>query len=250
MGAFDRAARGSAVTVWLIRVGPTAWLLVAAALALIGDGRAGRRRARRPAGRLRRVDALPWLGGAGVAVVCLVLAGWPRGAVLGAVGAPVVGRLVAIAQRRAAVVAVDPALPLALDLAAAALRAGQPVAAALGLAAPAAQAHAPALERVAVLLRLGADPVEAWRAVAREPLARLARTAVRSSSSGVRLAGAFEAVAREMRSELRASAVRRAQRCGVAVLAPLGLCFLPAFVCLGIVPVVVGIARSALGAMP
>jgi hypothetical protein len=28
-------------------------------------------------------------------------------------------------------------------------------------------------------------------------------------------------------------------------MAPLGLCFLPAFVCLGVVPVVLGIARTA-----
>ena len=37
-------------------------------------------------------------------------------------------------------------------------------------------------------------------------------------------------------------------RAGVLVSGPLGLCFLPAFVCLGIVPVVVGLARDVLGA--
>ena len=40
------------------------------------------------------------------------------------------------------------------------------------------------------------------------------------------------------------AAVRRA---GVWVLAPLGACFLPAFVCLGVVPLVIGIAGDALG---
>ncbi|MDQ3055153.1 MAG: type II secretion system protein F, partial [Actinomycetota bacterium] len=39
----------------------------------------------------------------------------------------------------------------------------------------------------------------------------------------------------------------RAQRAGVALMAPLGLCFLPAFVCLGVVPVVVGIASRVFG---
>ena len=34
------------------------------------------------------------------------------------------------------------------------------------------------------------------------------------------------------------------ERAGVLAAAPLGLCFLPSFVCLGIVPIVVGIARG------
>ena len=34
----------------------------------------------------------------------------------------------------------------------------------------------------------------------------------------------------------------RAQRAGIGVLAPLGLCFLPAFVCIGVVPIIVGLA--------
>jgi hypothetical protein len=33
-------------------------------------------------------------------------------------------------------------------------------------------------------------------------------------------------------------------------MAPLGLCFLPAFVCIGIVPTVVGIASGVLDAVP
>jgi hypothetical protein len=37
------------------------------------------------------------------------------------------------------------------------------------------------------------------------------------------------------------------RRAGVWVLAPLGLCFLPAFVCLGVVPLVLGIAEGVLG---
>jgi hypothetical protein len=33
-------------------------------------------------------------------------------------------------------------------------------------------------------------------------------------------------------------------------MAPLAACFLPSFVCLGVVPVVVGMAQSALGVLP
>jgi pilus assembly protein TadC len=35
-----------------------------------------------------------------------------------------------------------------------------------------------------------------------------------------------------------------AQRAGVLITVPLGLCFLPAFVCLGIVPVIAGLAKQ------
>jgi pilus assembly protein TadC len=43
-------------------------------------------------------------------------------------------------------------------------------------------------------------------------------------------------------------AAAAAERAGVLIAGPLGLCFLPAFVCLGIVPVVVGLAGEIFGA--
>ncbi|SLJ82662.1 putative alanine-rich membrane protein [Mycobacteroides abscessus subsp. abscessus] len=42
------------------------------------------------------------------------------------------------------------------------------------------------------------------------------------------------------------AAAARAERAGVLISGPLGLCFLPAFLCLGIVPVVVGLAGRVL----
>jgi pilus assembly protein TadC len=130
------------------------------------------------------------------------------------------------------------------------MRAGSPLPEALALAAPAAGDHAGALDQVGVLLRLGAEPAAAWGTVEADPLGQLARTAVRSAESGVRLAAALEASAQQLRTEFQTSARMRAERTGVLALAPLGLCFLPAFVCLGIVPVVVGIARDVSVALP
>jgi hypothetical protein len=51
---------------------------------------------------------------------------------------------------------------------------------------------------------------------------------------------------RARRREVREAeaAIRRA---GVWVLAPLGACFLPAFVCLGVAPLVLGIAADVVG---
>lgn len=135
-----------------------------------------------------------------------------------------------------------------LDLVAVALRAGQPLDRALVLAAPLESgAVGTAVTRVGGLLRLGAEPARAWAAVADVPaLAPVAAAAVRSASSGVRLAAEFEVLAAEARADAVAVAQQRAARAGVLVAAPLGLCFLPAFVCLGIVPTLIGIAGSML----
>lgn len=148
--------------------------------------------------------------------------------------------------------AASTAVPLMLDLAAAALRSGHPVAEALTLAAPAAGPEtAAATAQVAWLLRLGADPVQAWRAVGSAgPLGEVARIAARSSASGLRLAGAFERLAADMRSERAAAAAARAHRAGVSALGPLAACFLPSFVCLGVIPAIAGIAHAVLSGIP
>ena len=142
----------------------------------------------------------------------------------------------------------DRDLAVALDLAAAALRCGQPVGTALELAAPAAGgARRDRLLLVAGLLRLGADPDEAWRVVAADgALAPVARAAERSATSGIRLARGLETAADDLRAQLRAVAQARAHRVGVLMAGPLGLCFLPAFVCLGVAPVVIGLAGTGL----
>jgi pilus assembly protein TadC len=155
-------------------------------------------------------------------------------------------------QHRPVRVLADRSLAVTLDLAAAALRSGRPLADALLLAAPAARPEpAEQLRRVAGLARLGADAEQAWAAIPRDgPLGEIAGAAVRSAASGMKLAAAFERLAVEIRAERRAAATARAHRAGVSAMGPLAACFLPSFVCLGIVPTVVGIARSAFGPLP
>jgi Flp pilus assembly protein TadB len=138
--------------------------------------------------------------------------------------------------------------PLALDLGAGLLRAGQPVASALRLIAPAAAAgDRAALNGVGRMLELGAHPDDAWRSAQQSPdLQNLASAARRSAESGARVADAFERAASQLRRDARTTAEMRAQRVGVWAIAPLGLCFLPAFVCLGIVPVVAGLVTGVL----
>ena len=172
-------------------------------------------------------------------------AGIGPAAAAGAITAVALRRL----QRRPVRRVVDRDLALVLDLAAAALRAGRPLADALALAAPAGgDVTAVELQRVASLSRLGADPVQAWAGLPRDgPLGELAAAATRSASSGSKLAGAFERHALEIRVAAAASAAVRAQRAGITAMGPLAACFLPSFVCLGVVPVVVGMARAAFG---
>lgn len=76
-----------------------------------------------------------------------------------------------------------------------------------------------------------------------EALLRLAR---RSASSGAALAGGVAELAEQSRHDAAHTAAASAERAGVLIAGPLGLCFLPAFVCLGIVPVVAGLAGDVL----
>ncbi|WP_445163208.1 type II secretion system F family protein [Mycobacterium sp. Dal123C01] len=109
------------------------------------------------------------------------------------------------------------------------------------------------LRRAADLLALGADPTVAWSIspdtgtstvdVQTDALLRLAR---RSASSGAALADGVAGLADQSRHDAAHTAAAAAERAGVLIAGPLGLCFLPAFVCLGIVPVVAGLAGDVL----
>ena len=98
------------------------------------------------------------------------------------------------------------------------------------------------LESVAAMLSLGADAQTAWRAAdSVEELAPLAAAARRSAAGGGRLAQSVREHASTLRADDAASDLRAAGRAGVLMTAPLGICFLPAFLCLGLAPVVVGL---------
>ncbi len=139
-------------------------------------------------------------------------------------------------------------LPMAIDLLAACLRGGgawhesvEAVAEALG--GPLGEE----LARVAARIRLGADPAEEWLNLAGEPaLAPLGRAAARAAAGGAPVAATLARLARDQRRTARAAASAQARAAGVRAVAPLGLCFLPAFVLLGIVPAVAGIAETLL----
>jgi pilus assembly protein TadC len=193
-------------------------------------------------GRLSAVAACAcWLATA-------VLLGDATGVLAGAVLAVAV---YVAAQRARRGKGADPAAdPLELagawDLLAACLRAGMSVPVALravaeGLSAPAG----PALRRTAELLALGADLEQAWQPALDCPSTmRLARAARRSGHSGAALAESLTELAEAVRAGARERSEARAQRAGVLIAGPLGLCFLPAFLAIGVVPVVIGLAQG------
>lgn len=98
------------------------------------------------------------------------------------------------------------------------------------------------LEEVAALLAVGADAGSAWEVAAGHPdLASVAAAARRSAVGGSALAAAFSEQAAELRQRTVADDAAAAGRAGVLMTAPLGACFLPAFLCLGLAPAVVGL---------
>jgi pilus assembly protein TadC len=146
------------------------------------------------------------------------------------------------------------AVASSLDVLAACLAGGMAVSTAAAATAPSApEPLARVLRRAADLLALGADPAVAWAAPPHLPPAAvdpqtdaLLRLARRSASSGAALADGLAELAGQCRQDAAHAAAAAAERAAVLIAGPLGLCFLPAFVCLGIVPVLAGLAGEVL----
>jgi pilus assembly protein TadC len=193
------------------------------------------------------------MGVLAVVVLAVAIRSLGRGPVLAAI-APVVfllarrrwaARSAARHQNRA----VAAALPRFADLVAACLESGAAPADALDvvrrhLPGPMADRLAP----VVGALRSGFDPLTVYVAHGRDdPVRGLVVALARAMESGAPLADTVAAVADDQRRRRRWSAEAAARRAGVHAVGPLVVCFLPAFVLLGVVPVVLGIATEVLG---
>nr|WP_303715671.1 type II secretion system F family protein [Kutzneria buriramensis]WKX16200.1 type II secretion system F family protein [Kutzneria buriramensis] len=140
-------------------------------------------------------------------------------------------------------------LPLAADLLAACIAAGAaPVTAAQAVGEALGGPVGEGLARGAAEARLGGSPGEAWRRLAATPGAgALARLLERADVSGLPAAGPVARLAADARADWARAATARARRAAVLVTAPVGLCFLPAFIAVGVLPVVIGLAGGVLG---
>jgi pilus assembly protein TadC len=205
---------------------------------------------RRPLRRPPLPHVACWLAGAATAAVLPLAAGVVAGLAVALLGPRLLVRLEPSAVRREREqLLVD--LPLLLDLLAACLAGGAPLASAASAVARALPG--PAGRRAAAVgaaLAVGCPPGEAWQALAAagpdDPLAPAARALARAADGGAPVAAAVARLAADARLDARARGEQAARRVGVVAVAPLGLCFLPAFVLLGIVPVVVGLAAPLL----
>ncbi|MDA0566497.1 type II secretion system F family protein [Streptomonospora sp. S1-112] len=201
------------------------------------------RRRGRP--RLRRAVLL-WGVPCVPALTLLALVG-PLGALLVGVPAGVALRW-RLARGDGAVAPSVAGLPIAVDLLVAGLRAGGAMADVLAAVSdaigggPVGRAFGQAAEQV----RLGADPGAAWcgaaDGVGHPPeFGAVGRALARAARTGAPVADILERQAAEIRDSVRSRALARAQRLGVLAVAPLGLCFLPAFVLIGVVPLAAGL---------
>ncbi|GAA2581892.1 MULTISPECIES: type II secretion system F family protein [Streptomyces] len=256
----DLVHRLGAVLGTVLLVGWPAWAL--------GTARRERTLRRRLTGLLTPEPARPaprraellgavrgWLPSVGLMGAGWAVIGGVPGVVAGLMGAAALWRWsarrsaagTAVAESTAAEAARQ--LPLAADLLAACVAAGaSPVAAARAVGDALRGPVGEALGRGAAEVRLGGEPDGAWRGLAVLPGAGpLARLLERAEVSGLPAAGPAARLAAQARADWARTTTARARRAAVMVTAPVGLCFLPAFIAVGVLPVVIGLAGGALG---
>lgn len=192
------------------------------------------------------------LGGPPAAVAAAVIAGGALSLLVGgttgllvgagaAVGVALVLRGLARRDRRASPLD-EQQVALAADLVAAVVEAGLPVPAAV--AAVAAHLRGPTaqvLTGAARLLAVGAPAESALAGLLADPAsARVGRALLAALDGGASPVPLLEAAAAAQRERARSTLVTRSRAIGSKAALPVGLCFLPAFVLVAIVPVVVG----------
>ena len=172
-------------------------------------------------------------------------AGLAAGAVAALVTWRVLGRTESPAARRRRD-ELERDLPAAVHLFGACLAAGAATPTALdAVCAALPGAVADELSLIRHRLELGVEPLTIWREVGEHPqLGPLGRSMARAHRSGASVRTTVDALARELAAESRARTDALARSVEVRAAAPLGACFLPGFVLLGVVPLVVGVFAS------
>ena len=140
-------------------------------------------------------------------------------------------------------------LPETLDLLAVCLEAGAPMTNAIATVAAVSQpATAAILHGIDAQLQVGRDPQDAWGSLADHPdWGPPARDAARSARSGTSLVECLRVHADEARRRRREQETKQARSVGVKSVQPLALCFLPAFVLIGVVPLVASLLGTFTG---
>ncbi|MFY9915954.1 MAG: type II secretion system F family protein [Nocardioidaceae bacterium] len=186
------------------------------------------------------------------AALCAVAAGvvgWAAFGVLGALAGVVAGLVVSRWLGRLELpsaardrVRVERDLPLAVDLLAACADVGLPVQASVAPVGRAVGGPVGArLLDVSARLELGADPVLVWSRLGDDPaFAGFGHAMLRAHRSGAPVVDVLSRLSADRRRDLRTRSQATARAVGVKVAAPLAVCFLPAFMLIGVVPTIVG----------
>lgn len=108
-------------------------------------------------------------------------------------------------------------------------------------------ATAPVLAKVSHQLQLGVPQEKAWLELSEdEAWGVVARDVARSARSGTSLVEVLHVHADEARLVAQEQALQRARTAGVRSVVPLMACFLPAFVLVGVLPVIAGLLEGLL----
>lgn len=157
------------------------------------------------------------------------------------------GRLERTADRkREAAIVAD--LPVALALIATVVKSGRSTESAFALVSQNLDDPLAAeLQQIAADLERAPEPAEVWRNLESSFFGKVARTFARSAESGSGVVATVALAATDVRKARAETKRLAASRVAVKTAAPLGLCFMPAFLLVGIVPVVLGISSGVLG---
>ncbi|WP_314705162.1 type II secretion system F family protein [Rothia mucilaginosa] len=134
---------------------------------------------------------------------------------------------------------------LVLELLAAQLRAGLAPLAALGTLAEALNSRA--LHTVCQRLQMGSGWGSAWSGSAAGTFGELRDALAPAYTGGAPSTALLLSLADAHRLSERRAAERAAGKLSVALVVPLGLCSLPAFICLGIVPIIISLLPTLTG---
>lgn len=165
------------------------------------------------------------------------------GFILGCLGAAIVVFTLSRSSPRAArrrQTQLQQQTPLVADLLASCMASGATIQAAVSAVARAIDP--PMSEAMAIVERsLAVGAPDPWSELAPSPLARAMQ---RSTRSGAPLADVLPLIAEELRRDARLRAEAAARSAGVRAVLPLVACFLPAFLLIGVVPVVASLAQG------
>ncbi|MCL2735205.1 MAG: type II secretion system F family protein [Propionibacteriaceae bacterium] len=183
---------------------------------------------------------------AALVAVLIIAYGWsisPLALLVGpvaGVGAWVgLGRLEPAAARRRRLQTLED-LPQALELMQACVQTGQPVRAAIETVSTVMGPPIRDLfDAVTNAISVGMSDEQAWRVLADDPvIGRVARDMARSSSWGTTVSDILAQHCVDLRRQGTAERLAAAKSVGVKSVLPLGTCYLPAFMLIGVVPVI------------